>query len=159
MTFAEQMTLIGVIVNTLGFLAVLLGQHRNRIKDSATDATSTAAQFSALDKACSASVAALRNELLLKIDSQHNNFGNAIQAVGNRIHGVELEAAKTRADAAENSLKMITSLREEFRRDVREETQELRNDMQASFNRLEAVVDNLSHAMARGMLGIVSNPG
>jgi DNA anti-recombination protein RmuC len=159
MTFVEQLMLVGAIVNAAGLFAVIVGQLRGGAANIAAQATSNTAQFAALDKACSASIAALRNELLARIDNQSANMGQVTQNIGNRIHGVELEAAKTRADAAENMLKVISTLREEFRRDVREETTELRQEMQQSFNRLEAVVDNMAASLARGMLGLAAHTG
>ena len=154
----EQITVLGIVINFFGLLMVVSAQYRGRITASAADATNNAAQFTALDKACSASISALRNELLLKVDHQSTNVGNVVQNLGNRIHDVELKAAEARAVAAENMLKMTTELREEFRRDVKEETNELREEMRNSFKRLEAHVDDVSQSLSRGILGLASHP-
>lgn len=157
MTFTEQLMVVGAIVNAAGLFAVIVGQLRGGAANIAAQAVSNTAQFAALDKACSASISALRNELLARMDNQSSNVGNVISNIGNRIHDVELKAAEARAIAAENILKMTTALRDEFRRDIHEETNELREEMRNSFTRLEAHVDDMSQSLARGMLGIAAN--
>lgn len=124
-------------------------------------AASHQSQFNALDKACEQSVLAVRNEMLAKFEGQSVNIGNVVANIGNRIHDLELQAANARATAAETYMRRDSyhKATDEFKRDVRDAHADLKQDMDAGFDKIERQLDAMSQAIEAGRLARASGIG
>lgn len=100
-------------------------------------------QWASLEKACATSVEALRNELLLKIDNQSQNAGNAVMTMGNRIHAIELEAANTRADMMRELIHYIR--KDDYNAGLNDMRRELRDGLGKVDGRLGEMQDLILH--------------
>lgn len=109
-------------------------------------------QFATLEKACSESLIAVRNELALKIENQSSNVGNVVANISDRIHGLELKAMEARALAAETYMRRDSyhKATDEFKRDVRDSHAGLKRDMESGFERLEGQLDAVSQSIEAG---------
>lgn len=136
---------VGLAINTVGLAVVLF-------KMVWGGAASHQSQFNMLEKACSESLAAVKNELLIRLETQSTNIGNVTANIGNRIHDIELKAMEARAVAAETYMRRDSyhKATDEFKRDVRDAHDDLKEQMQASFRELKDQIDTVSQSIEAG---------
>ena len=128
MTTGEIATLAVVIIQAVGLAVVLFklvwggatSQHEN--------------------------MAVVRNDLMVKIEAQSANIGNVTANISDRIHQLELAAMETRAITAETYMRRDSYYKaaEEFKRDVRDAHDDLKQEMHAGFEKLEEQIGAVS---------------
>ena len=104
------------------------------------------AQFASITASSMAQVAQVRDEWQGKFDAHTANFGNVVANLNERIHAIELAAANMRADAAETYMRRDSYYKaaDEFKRDVKEVHDDIKNEMNEGFLKLENQVAELT---------------
>lgn len=130
---------VGLGLNTVGLAIVLF-------KLVWGSAASHHLQFATIKESCANGIMAARNELMAKMELQSSNIGNVIANVGDRIHQLELKAMEFRAIAAETYMRRDSyhKATDEFKRDVRDAHDDLRDQMLAGFQELKAHIGAVS---------------
>lgn len=154
MTLAEVFTLGALGLQSTGLAIVLF-------KLIWGGAASHQSQFNALERACSEGIAACRNEFLAKLELASSNVGNVVSNIGNRIHDLELKAMEVRAIAAETYMRRDSyhKATDEFKRDVRDAHNDLKQEMHAGFDAVKdqigavsmSIEENRKAAVHRGL--------
>ena len=106
-------------------------------------------QFATLGREITAGHSNLRNEWQGKFDAHTSNFANVVSNLNDRVHAIELAAAKYRGDVAETYMRRDSYYRstEEFKRDVRVAHDDLKKEMNEGFGKLETQVADLNRVI------------
>lgn len=115
-------------------------------------ATAHQSQFTILRDACAESIAACRNEFLVKMEQASSNVGNVVANIGNRIHDLEIKAMEARAIAAETYMRRDSyhKATDDFKRDVREAHNDLKKEMNEGFAELKDQIGAVSMSIEAG---------
>lgn len=115
-------------------------------------ASSHQSQFATLEKSCGDSINAVRNEFFAKLEMASSNVGNVVANIGNRIHDLELKAMEARAIAAETYMRRDSyhKATDEFKRDVRDAHNDLKQEMHAGFAELKDQIGAVSMSIEAG---------
>ncbi len=139
MTTVEILTLGGLFVSTMVSLATV-------VKVLWGSGASYQAQFNILENAVSEKVIAARNDMLVKLEIQSTNIGNVTANISDRIHQLEIKAMEARAVAAETYMRRDSyhKATDDFKRDIKEAHEDLKQEMDVRFAELKEQVGAVS---------------
>lgn len=141
----EWVFAVGLAVNTVALLVVLF-------KLVWGGGTALQVQFHELDKACNDQIAKLKHDWQTKFDLHTTNVGTVTMSMGDRFHRLEMLAMETRAIAAETYMRRDSyhKATDEFKRDVRDAHDDLKEQMIAGFNEVKGRIDEVSQSIEAG---------
>lgn len=139
MTTIEILTLGGLFVSTVVSLVTV-------IKVLWGGGASYQAQLGLLREASIANITSTRNDLLAKLELQSANIGNVTANISDRIHDIEIKTMEFRAIAAETYMRRDAyhKATDEFKRDVRDAHDDLKDQMNTSFAEVKEQINAVS---------------
>lgn len=128
MTNIEVLTFGGLLINTIALAVVLF----KLVWGNASERHEA--------------ITAVKNDLLVRIELQSSNIGNVTANISDRIHQLELKAMEFRAITAETYMRRDNYYKaaEEFKRDVKDAHDDLKQEMHAGFDNLKEQISAVS---------------